>query len=90
MQNSEVDFSDLEDLTMNEIKSRLALMGAEMDFQKHPKDFYKKKYMELIRDPNNKLILRRYGVIKNREPGYEDEQLTNKKRLRGKFYIENR
>jgi hypothetical protein len=86
MQSFETNYSELEDITVNEMKSRLALLGIEMDFHKHTNEFYRKKYMDLIQDPNNRQTLRRYGIWKSTEDNF-DEKLTNKKRQRGNLYL---
>jgi hypothetical protein len=83
MQNFEIDYGDLEELTINEIKSRISLMGVNIDFEIHSNDYYKNIYMELMKDPENRQTLRRYGILKPKESSNITERLISKKRLRG-------
>jgi hypothetical protein len=87
MQNCDIDYEDIDDLTVNDIKSRLAHLGAELDFQRHPKEYYKNLYRDLLKDPNNRLTLKRYGILKPKESMGGDERMTSKKRLRGTGYF---
>jgi hypothetical protein len=87
MQNFDIDTEDINKLTVNDIKSRLALIGAELDFQKHPKEYYKNLYKELLKDPNNRQTLKRYGAGKPTESSGGDVKLTSKKRQRGISFI---
>ena len=83
MQKFEADYGDVDQLTINEIKSRIASITTNVDFKSFPNDYYKNLYIELLKDPNNRSALMRQGILRKKESGINDDKLTNKKRLRG-------
>ena len=58
-------------------------MGVDLDFEIHTDEHYINIYKELLKDPDNRLTLRRYGISKHRESGKVDERFSSKKRFRG-------
>jgi hypothetical protein len=80
--NFEDVYDDLEELTINDLKSRLLAMGADLDFEKHPKKYYKDIYVQLLADPTRRQFLRRNGIIRKQE-GTESEKQVGRKRPRG-------
>jgi hypothetical protein len=83
MQNCQSDYSDLEDLPTDEIKTRLGILGVDIDPHEQSREYYENLYMELKKDPNNRMILKRYGVFKCQDNEKNNERFTSKKRMRG-------
>jgi hypothetical protein len=75
------DYDELEQLSTNEIKSRLAIMGAELDFQKHPKQYYKEIYVECIKNPEMKNMLVNWNMLHRK---HNSDNYSHRKRERGK------
>ena len=75
-----MSYQGIETLSKSELKAKLNKMGMSLDRNDHPKNYYKKLYLEKSNAKNK--------VTRDNTPFYQEQIIINKKRQRTSSKLE--